>query len=95
MAFLFLQQHPPFFKNCSNKIIALTPPDDPIVNYLKLILGFSYNVSTYPNDDQINAIIRDERYGKDEDYPLFCFAVSFQSEENKYNYSLRFNMTEK
>lgn len=35
--------------------------------------------------------MRDDQYGKNS--PKFCFAVSFQNENDKYNYSLRFNMT--
>ena len=86
-----MNQRPPLFKNCENKIVALTPPDNPMTNYLRLLLSIQYNVSVYKDDNEVNNIIRDEQYGKN--FPIFCFGVSFHNENNNYNYTLRINMS--
>ena len=38
MAALSLNKTIPFFKQCDDKIVALTPTDDPMVNDLKALL---------------------------------------------------------
>ncbi len=72
--------------------MALVPTGDPMVNQLSTLLTtFGYRVSTYPNDDEVDRLVRDPGYGLD--FPEFCFGVSFENAGTNYKYNLRFNIT--
>ena len=72
--------------------MGLARTGDPMVTTMKTNLeNIGYTVQTYSSDEEIDTIVRDLGYGND--YPYFCFGLSFQNSGSDYKYNLRFNIS--